>query len=142
MCTAHAHEYVSLPLIPFCRMEVITLPASLMCAVRCITTASSNPDLHFENRIHHSWKTHKTAMTGSKLIVHPSHPKRVDAVLRLTRLCSVQVKSYGIQNVLALRGDPPKGQESFTTIEGGFSCALDLVKFIRCAASSEDLPFT
>ncbi len=43
-----------------------------------------------------------------------------------------QVKSYGIQNILALRGDPPKGQETFTVVEGGFSCALDLVKYIRC----------
>ena len=42
-----------------------------------------------------------------------------------------KVKSYGIQNILALRGDPPKGQESFTVVEGGFSCALDLVKYIR-----------
>lgn len=42
-----------------------------------------------------------------------------------------QVKAEGIQNILALRGDPPKGQESFKTIEGGFACALDLVKFIR-----------
>jgi 5,10-methylenetetrahydrofolate reductase len=45
----------------------------------------------------------------------------------------LQVKSYGIQNILALRGDPPKGQETFTVVEGGFSCALDLVKYIRSA---------
>ena len=44
-----------------------------------------------------------------------------------------KVKSYGIQNILALRGDPPKGQDTFTVVEGGFSCALDLVKYIRCA---------
>lgn len=37
----------------------------------------------------------------------------------------------GIQNILALRGDPPKGQENFEAVEGGFSCALDLVKYIR-----------
>ncbi len=43
----------------------------------------------------------------------------------------LQVKSYGIQNILALRGDPPKGQDTFTVVEGGFSCALDLVKYIR-----------
>ena len=43
----------------------------------------------------------------------------------------MQVKSYGIQNILALRGDPPKGQETFQVVEGGFSCALDLVKYIR-----------
>jgi methylenetetrahydrofolate reductase (NADPH) len=37
------------------------------------------------------------------------------------------VKANGIQNILALRGDPPHGQDTFVTIEGGFSCALDLV---------------
>lgn len=42
-----------------------------------------------------------------------------------------KVKKEGIQNVLALRGDPPKGEGSFKTVEGGFSCALDLVKYIR-----------
>ena len=42
-----------------------------------------------------------------------------------------QIKSHGLQNILALRGDPPKGQETFTAVEGGFSCALDLVKYIR-----------
>ncbi len=42
-----------------------------------------------------------------------------------------QVQKAGLQNILALRGDPPKGQESFTVVEGGFSCALDLVRYIR-----------
>uniref|UniRef100_A0A6N2LPU6 Methylenetetrahydrofolate reductase n=1 Tax=Salix viminalis TaxID=40686 RepID=A0A6N2LPU6_SALVM len=41
------------------------------------------------------------------------------------------IKSNGIQNVLALRGDPPHGQDKFVQIQGGFSCALDLVKHIR-----------
>ena len=49
-------------------------------------------------------------------------------------LIADQVKSYGIQNILALRGDPPKGQDTFTVVEGGFSCALDLVKYIRYTA--------
>ena len=43
----------------------------------------------------------------------------------------VQLKEHGIRNVLALRGDPPKGQDSFVQVEGGFACALDLVKYIR-----------
>lgn len=43
----------------------------------------------------------------------------------------MQVRKNGIQNILALRGDPPKGQEKFEVVEGGFSCALDLVKYIR-----------
>ncbi|GAB4822503.1 hypothetical protein N2152v2_009549 [Parachlorella kessleri] len=42
-----------------------------------------------------------------------------------------KAKEAGIENILALRGDPPAGQETFTQIEGGFACALDLVKFIR-----------
>ena len=45
--------------------------------------------------------------------------------------CVGQAKAAGIQNILALRGDPPKGEQSFTAVEGGFSCALDLVKYIR-----------
>lgn len=50
-------------------------------------------------------------------------------------LCSTalveQIRDAGIQNILALRGDPPKGEETFTAVEGGFNCALDLVKYIR-----------
>lgn len=41
------------------------------------------------------------------------------------------MREAGLQNVLALRGDPPKGHDTFVTVEGGFSCALDLVKYIR-----------
>ncbi|KAF8708560.1 hypothetical protein HU200_029931 [Digitaria exilis] len=41
------------------------------------------------------------------------------------------IKSNGIQNVLALRGDPPHGQDKFVQVEGGFSCALNLVKHIK-----------
>ena len=37
----------------------------------------------------------------------------------------------GVENVLALRGDPPKGQTSFQAVEGGFSYANELVRFIR-----------
>ncbi|KAL8104550.1 putative methylenetetrahydrofolate reductase (NADH) [Apium graveolens] len=41
------------------------------------------------------------------------------------------IKNSGIQNVLALRGDPPHGQDKFVQVKGGFSCALDLVKHMR-----------
>eukprot|EP00959_Pyramimonas_sp_CCMP1952_P117177 2449248-Pyramimonas_sp.AAC.1 len=37
----------------------------------------------------------------------------------------------GIRNICALRGDPPLGQDKWEASEGGFSCALDLVKHIR-----------
>ena len=37
----------------------------------------------------------------------------------------------GIENVIALRGDPPRGEEQFVATEGGFSHASDLVSHIR-----------
>ena len=37
----------------------------------------------------------------------------------------------GIRNIVALRGDPPAGQDEWTAAEGGFTCALDLVLYIR-----------
>lgn len=37
----------------------------------------------------------------------------------------------GIQNVLALRGDPPKGEVEFRPVAGGFRHASELVAFIR-----------
>ena len=40
-------------------------------------------------------------------------------------------KAAGICNIVALRGDPPKGQEKWEVTEGGFACALDLVKYAR-----------
>jgi len=38
---------------------------------------------------------------------------------------------HGIENVLALRGDPPKGSTEFVAVEGGFSNANHLIEFIR-----------
>eukprot|EP00443_Scrippsiella_acuminata_P102294 CAMPEP_0115698054 /NCGR_PEP_ID=MMETSP0272-20121206/66137_1 /TAXON_ID=71861 /ORGANISM="Scrippsiella trochoidea, Strain CCMP3099" /LENGTH=480 /DNA_ID=CAMNT_0003138379 /DNA_START=79 /DNA_END=1517 /DNA_ORIENTATION=- len=40
-------------------------------------------------------------------------------------------KKFGIRNIVALRGDPPRGQEKWEATEGGFACALDLVKYMR-----------
>ena len=37
----------------------------------------------------------------------------------------------GVENILALRGDPPKGETEFQKVEGGFGYASELVKFIR-----------
>lgn len=37
----------------------------------------------------------------------------------------------GVSNVLALRGDPPKGSSTFTAVENGFRYANELVEFIR-----------
>jgi methylenetetrahydrofolate reductase (NADPH) len=42
-----------------------------------------------------------------------------------------QIAEAGIDNVLALRGDPPKGETEFVPAKGGFPHANGLVSFIR-----------
>ncbi|ORY79008.1 methylenetetrahydrofolate reductase-domain-containing protein [Protomyces lactucae-debilis] len=42
-----------------------------------------------------------------------------------------EAKANGIRNILALRGDPPRGQEYWTPNEGDFVYAVDLVRYIR-----------
>jgi len=42
-----------------------------------------------------------------------------------------ELKDGGMENVLPLRGDPPKGQEQFVKTEGGFGYANELVEFVR-----------
>jgi len=41
-----------------------------------------------------------------------------------------QYKAANIKNILALRGDAPEGMNKFQAVEGGFSYATDLVKFV------------
>jgi len=42
-----------------------------------------------------------------------------------------EAQALGLENILALRGDPPKGQSSFQAVEGGFGYAVDLLRFIK-----------
>ncbi len=41
------------------------------------------------------------------------------------------MKDKGVENILALRGDPPQGEKEFKTVEGGLSHANELVELIR-----------
>ena len=41
------------------------------------------------------------------------------------------MKAQNIENILALRGDPPRGEERFVRPEGGFGFANELVEFIK-----------
>ena len=41
------------------------------------------------------------------------------------------LKEKGIENILALRGDPPQGEEKFVKTENGFEFGNELVAFIR-----------
>ncbi|TGK20179.1 methylenetetrahydrofolate reductase [NAD(P)H] [Leptospira fluminis] len=42
-----------------------------------------------------------------------------------------EIYSSGIRNLMALRGDPPKGQGEFQKAEGGFGHASELISFIK-----------
>ena len=72
--------------------------------------------------------THIKERTGIEPMAHLTcvgHTKQeIDSVL--DRLAEAR-----IENVLALRGDPPKGEASFKAVEGGFAYANELVAHIR-----------
>jgi methylenetetrahydrofolate reductase (NADPH) len=42
-----------------------------------------------------------------------------------------EAHGLGIENILALRGDPPRGQTSFQPVTGGFRYAIDLIRFVK-----------
>ena len=44
-----------------------------------------------------------------------------------------RLQAAGIENVIALRGDPPRGQTTFVPTEGGFAHGSDLATYIRSA---------
>jgi methylenetetrahydrofolate reductase (NADPH) len=42
-----------------------------------------------------------------------------------------EARAAGIDNILALRGDPPRGQTTFQPVEGGFRYAVDLIRHLQ-----------
>jgi methylenetetrahydrofolate reductase (NADPH) len=42
-----------------------------------------------------------------------------------------QLQQGGVENVICLRGDPPKGQDAFSAVEGGFAHASELTAFTK-----------
>ncbi len=88
----------------------------------------------------------ESGSTAARSMAVASHAQRycgVDVLLHLTctgmtvdQLTAVlrQAKSHGIQNILALRGDPPRGKRSWEPNDmSGGECgrAIDLVRLIR-----------
>ncbi|XP_002987373.2 methylenetetrahydrofolate reductase 1 [Selaginella moellendorffii] len=68
-------------------------------------------------------------MFGLETMMHltcvGSTPERIDSALDF-------VRSHGVENILALRGDPPEGEEALDVAgSDDLSCALDLVSHIR-----------
>lgn len=50
--------------------------------------------------------------------------ERIDSALK-------EAYDSGCENILALRGDPPRGSTEWTATEGGFTHAIDLLRHIR-----------
>jgi len=65
-----------------------------------------------------------------------AHFTCVGATVSELRATLDQMRAAGIDNVLALRGDPPAGHEEWTKTEGGLEYSRELVSLIRA-----DYPF-
>merc|ERR1719305_1853205 len=72
----------------------------------------------------------ETAMdvTGLDVLMHLTC---TNVTIDTTRKVLQRCKEKGLCNILALRGDPPANASEWTATEGGFSHAVDLVRFIR-----------
>lgn len=60
-----------------------------------------------------------------------SHLTCVGSTVQQLREYLAEAARRGIDNIVALRGDPPKGDATFRPVEGGFRYAVELVGFIR-----------
>jgi methylenetetrahydrofolate reductase (NADPH) len=60
-----------------------------------------------------------------------SHLTCVGATVEQLRQYLKEARDRKIENVVALRGDPPRGEESFRPVEGGLRYASELVRLIR-----------
>jgi methylenetetrahydrofolate reductase (NADPH) len=60
-----------------------------------------------------------------------AHFTCVDATTEELRATLDLMRDAGIENVLALRGDPPQGQEEWTATEGGLRYSRELIELIR-----------
>jgi methylenetetrahydrofolate reductase (NADPH) len=60
-----------------------------------------------------------------------AHFTCVGATVAELRQTLDRMRDAGIENVLALRGDPPRGQTAWTATEGGLSYSRELIELIR-----------
>jgi methylenetetrahydrofolate reductase (NADPH) len=85
---------------------------------------------------------------GRTGITAMAHLTCVNATVAELQALFDEYAGAGIENLLALRGDPPRGQERFTPTDGGCAHATDLLELIRadgrfasvCAAFPEGHP--
>lgn len=85
----------------------------------------STADLSLDLALHLQKTGHVSNMHLTCTNIGDGNPKQ--AVLDALK----KAHDGGIRNIVALRGDPPAGEDEWKASEGGFTCALDLVEFIR-----------
>jgi methylenetetrahydrofolate reductase (NADPH) len=64
-----------------------------------------------------------------------SHLTCVGSTVDQLRAYLREAHDRGVQNIVALRGDPPRGETAFKPVAGGLSFASELVKLIRAEFS-------
>jgi methylenetetrahydrofolate reductase (NADPH) len=72
--------------------------------------------------------THAKAEHGLEAMAHFTC---VGATVEELRGTLDEMRDAGIENVLALRGDPPAGEDQWTATEGGLSYSRELIEMIR-----------
>ncbi|HWA75215.1 MAG TPA: methylenetetrahydrofolate reductase [Polyangiaceae bacterium] len=79
---------------------------------------------------------HSTAALCQRLMVEEglcamAHLTCAGATVEELQLIAAEFRERGLENVLALRGDPPRGDARFRAAEGGFAHASELIAFLR-----------
>lgn len=72
-----------------------------------------------------------TRLKDESSIVPMAHLTCVDATKDDLRGVLAELKAKGIENVLALRGDPPKGSTTFVSTKDGFKYGHELATLVR-----------
>ena len=60
-----------------------------------------------------------------------AHFTCVNATVPELRVTLDQMRDAGVENVLALRGDPPNGEDRWTATDGGLEYSRELVELLR-----------
>lgn len=85
--------------------------------------------LHQHARLHDRFRSQGTSCCSALPLVVRGQEEEEAA--NSTPSHAQEAHDSGCRNILALRGDPPRGSEEWTQTEGGFNHAIDLIRHIR-----------
>ena len=100
--------------------KLLALQPSFMTVTYGAMGSSRQHTLEIASRIRNEYR----AETAHHLTCVGSTREEIDQILG-------QIRRHHIENVVALRGDPPQGQTQFKALEGGYSHASQLVEHIH-----------